>query len=333
MKKRMCAWPDRPLLARRAPRAERAARRACARSPSGRTAAPLQPPFGASPARPCGKFRRLSILGAMRDSPEALQALTEAVGKALRADAAVVRLREEASGDLAARSRLGASAVALRRARRISRPTGRRATGRLRALPSRSSAETRSSASSSCASGEPFAENDVSLAESAAAQAASSSPPSWAWASTVRRLAGSASWRWRERRSRWLRAAVPASSSSSRRRRAGPRERCCGAQRWWRAQLAAEVTVDQTQLPGARAGRGGHAREQGSGRGRKVSRERPARRAAARCPPARLRERGRAAERKSAARSRPSECALPRRCARTRPWSRRRRSWSARGRS
>lgn len=38
----------------------------------------------------------------MRESPDALRALTEAVGTATRADAAVLRLREEETGDLVA---------------------------------------------------------------------------------------------------------------------------------------------------------------------------------------------------------------------------------------
>jgi serine phosphatase RsbU (regulator of sigma subunit) len=45
----------------------------------------------------------------VRESPDALQALTEAVGAALRADAAVVRLRDDGGGDLVARAVWAAS--------------------------------------------------------------------------------------------------------------------------------------------------------------------------------------------------------------------------------
>src|SRR5262245_15435432 len=51
-----------------------------------------------------GSLWACSILGGVRESPDALQALTEAVGTALRADAVVVRFREESSGDLVART-------------------------------------------------------------------------------------------------------------------------------------------------------------------------------------------------------------------------------------
>jgi len=48
----------------------------------------------------------------VRESPDALQALTEAVGTALRADAAVVRFRDDASGDLVARTVWATSSAA-----------------------------------------------------------------------------------------------------------------------------------------------------------------------------------------------------------------------------
>ncbi len=108
----------------------------------------------------------------MRDSPEALQALTEAIGKALRADAAVVRLREEASGDLAARAVWATSAVVsaeLVGSRGPLRGAGQ--DGSALTIPIKRGNEVVGELEL-LRSGEPFAENDVSLAESAAAQAA-----------------------------------------------------------------------------------------------------------------------------------------------------------------
>ena len=47
----------------------------------------------------------------MREPSDALRALTEAVGTALHADAAVVRVREDGSGDLVARTVWAASSA------------------------------------------------------------------------------------------------------------------------------------------------------------------------------------------------------------------------------
>ena len=108
----------------------------------------------------------------MRDSPEALQALTEAIGKALRADAAVVRLREGASGDLAARTVWATSAVVSAELVGSRGPLkGAVQDGSALTIPIRRGNEVVGELEL-LRSGEPFAENDVSLAESAAAQAA-----------------------------------------------------------------------------------------------------------------------------------------------------------------
>src|SRR5215212_1145358 len=58
-----------------------------------------------------GSLGGCPYLEAMREPSDALQALTQAVGTALRADAAVVRVREDGSGDLVARTVWAASSA------------------------------------------------------------------------------------------------------------------------------------------------------------------------------------------------------------------------------
>jgi serine phosphatase RsbU (regulator of sigma subunit) len=185
----------------------------------------------------------------MRDSPEALQALTEAIGKALRADAAVVRLREGASGDLAARTVWATSPVVsaelvgsrgrLRRAGQdgsaltIPIRRGNEVVGELELLRS----------------GEPFAENDVSLAESAAAQAA--------LVLAAELGAGGDSEARRERELALAGEALALASGGSAGQFAQVAAEAGGASGavLWRSAdgdvltLAAEVTVDQARIP------------------------------------------------------------------------------------
>jgi serine phosphatase RsbU (regulator of sigma subunit) len=107
----------------------------------------------------------------MREPSDALQALTEAVGTALRADAAVVRFREEASGDLVARTVWATSAaVSAELIGSRHRPGAAAAAESVHCIPIRRGEEVVGELEL-VRPGEPFGAEDRSLAESAAAQA------------------------------------------------------------------------------------------------------------------------------------------------------------------
>jgi len=108
----------------------------------------------------------------VRESPDALQALTEAIGTALRADAAIVRFREEGSGDLVARTvwatsrAFSAELVGSRHAP----DAGPDPNGSIMRVPIRRGDEVVGELEV-MRLGDPFGEDDSSLASSAAAQA------------------------------------------------------------------------------------------------------------------------------------------------------------------
>ena len=107
----------------------------------------------------------------MREPPDALQALTEAIGTALHADAAVVRVREEETGDLVAQSVWAPSHAVSAELVASRRPSEQLDEGRnsLR-LPIRRGGEAVGELE--IVRPEPFRAEDTSLAQSAAAQAA-----------------------------------------------------------------------------------------------------------------------------------------------------------------
>jgi len=108
----------------------------------------------------------------VRESPDALQALTEAIGTALRADAAILRFREEGSGDLVARTvwatsrAFSAELVGSRHAP----DAGPDPNGSIMRVPIRRGDEVVGELEV-MRLGDPFGEDDSSLASSAAAQA------------------------------------------------------------------------------------------------------------------------------------------------------------------
>jgi len=107
----------------------------------------------------------------VREPSEALQALTEAVGTALRADAAAVRFRDAASGDLVARTVwAGSSAVAAELVGSRHRPGPRDGDEGVLCVPIRQGDDIVGELEL-VRTGKPFGEEDTSLAESAAAHA------------------------------------------------------------------------------------------------------------------------------------------------------------------
>ena len=107
----------------------------------------------------------------MREPSDALQALAEAVGTALHADAAVVRVREEGSGDLVARTVWAASsALSAELVGSRHRPGARAGSESTLRVPIERGDEVVGELELVRAA-EPFRSEDRSLAESAAAQA------------------------------------------------------------------------------------------------------------------------------------------------------------------